>query len=369
MQKVVELGQKSIAITDHGTTSGLWAFQKECESKGIKPILGCEFYMEHPYKERGSSHLIVLAKNNKGLENIFKLQEYAYTTGFNYKPRITTAMLKRHSEGLVVSTACIGSIFAQHVMNDNILEAMSELKTYKSIFGEDFYIEIQSNTIDEQKRVNESLVSLARELGIEVILTNDCHYINEEDWYAHDVLLALQTRKKMDDPKRWSFPAQDFWVKSEEEMRENLSYFTDEQIDKFISNTQVIADKCNARIEPGNFLPSFHTIPKGETARSVLVNMAKLGIEEKSYHAHVKDIQNEIDVIDGEGLCDYFLIVQDYINASRKNEVLVGDGRGSGAGSKLGYALDIHRVDPHKYNLLFERFMAPGRHPDLNKVA
>lgn len=366
VSRAAELGHTALATTDHGSTSSWYEFQTECDKVGIKPILGTEFYTSSPYSDRKSGHLIVLAKNEIGIKNIFKLQEYAYTKGFRWKPRVDFRTLCKYKEGLIVSSACLANTINQHIMKDDIGTAYAEVKEYKREFGEDFYIELQSNTVDEQKRVNEILLSFAKELDIKTILTNDVHYVMKDDWYAHEVLLALQTKKKMSDETRFTFSVQDFWLKNEEEMREPLGYLDEKDVTLSLENTLEIASKCNARLEHKNHLPKYHNIPNGMTSRQLLVNEAKVGIKNKSYKEHVKDIQHEINVIDEGGLSDYFLIVQDYIRTARKANKIVGDGRGSVSGSKLGYVLDIHRVDPHKYNLLFERFLSPGRQPDID---
>lgn len=364
--RAAELGMPALATTDHGSTSSWYDFQKECDKVGIKPILGTEFYTSSPYSDRKSGHLVVLAKNAQGIKNIFKLQEYAYTKGFRWKPRVDFRTLCKYKEGLIVTSACLANTINQHIMKNEIGTAMAEIKEYHKEFGDDFYLELQSNHIDEQQRVNEILLSFAKELGIKTILTNDVHYVLKDDWYPHEVLLALQTKKKMSDENRFTFSVHDFWLKSEEEMRVGIEYLDDADIDVALENTLEIASKCNARLEYENHLPKFYNIPDGVTARQLLVEEAKKGIINKSYKDFVGDIQNEINVVDGEGLSDYFLIVQDYIRSARENNVIVGDGRGSGSGSKLAYVMDIHRVQPDKYNLLFERFLAPGRTPDID---
>lgn len=359
-----ELGQQALACTDHGSTSGLYEFQKACEAQGIKPILGTEFYIEVDGTNK-NGHLIVLAKNNEGLKNIYELQELAYTTNFKRKPRVNFNMLREHSDGLIVLSACLAGRLSKYLMDGKTLDAIAEAKQYKELFGDDYYIEIQSNSLELQKDINLQLINIAQYLDIKVVLTNDTHYVYKEDSFPHEVLLAMQTGKKMDDENRFKFPSNDFWLKSKQEMIDSVSYLNDYDIEKYLQNTIEVAEKCNARIEKGNFLPEFYNL-NGRSSREVLVEYVKEGIAHKEYTGHNKDIQREINIIDDEGLCDYFLIVQDYINAAREADILVGDGRGSGAGSKSGYVLDIHRVDPAKYNLLFDRFMAPGRHPDID---
>ena len=362
-----KLGQPAIAITDHGSTSGLYAAQKAGEKHGIKVILGTEFYIEREDGKNG--HLIVLAKNNTGLKNIFKMQKLAYVDNFYYKPRINFDILKDHSEGLIVSSACLANEINQHIMKGDIISAKKIILHFKKIFKENFYLELQSNTIPEQTIVNKTLVRFAKEMNIDLILTNDVHYTYKDDWYAHEVLLALQFNKKMDDDNRFKFPTHDFWLKSKKEMTDGVSYLDKDVVEKACANTVKIAEMCNSRIEAGHFLPEYYNIPEGETSRSLLVKRIKEGIKEKNIKmspTFKAELQNEIDIIDRNGYCGYFLIVQDYVKTARKNKVLVGDGRGSGAGSKVAYITDITRINPDEYGLLFERFMADGRTPDFD---
>ena len=221
IQRAKELGQDALAITDHGSTYGLFKFQQLCIEAGIKPILGTEFYFLNGYKEEGKperGHLICLAMNNVGLQNIFKLQELAHTEGFYMKPTITMDMLKKHSEGLIVTSACLANIIPKCIMAGEYMNARKYAKQFKEIFGDRFYLEIQDNTLMEQHIVNRELINIAKELSIELVATNDVHYVYKVMHSVHEVLLAIGTNKKMDDPKRWKFPSNDFWLKSECEM-------------------------------------------------------------------------------------------------------------------------------------------------------
>lgn len=363
-----EMGQTALCLSDHGSTSGLWVFQQECIKQGIKPILGTEFYYQRE-NDGENGHLIVIAKNDKGLENILKLQEYAYVNNFYKKPRINWDILKHHHEGLIVTSACLGSTFAQYLMNGDVVNAKAWARKFKEVFGEDFYLEIQPNDIIEQLSVNQGAVRIAQQLGIKVVASNDVHYVLESDAFPHEVLLALQINKKMSDEKRWKFPTNDFWLKSEDEMIESFKGLSDEIILEALNNTSLIADKCDAQFYKGKYLPKYYNIPEGQSERSVLAQKIVQGSKDKGFASNIsymKEVQGELDVIDRNGYSGYFLVVQDYVTTARKNGIIVGDGRGSGAGSKVAFLTDISRIEPSKYDLLFERFMADGRSPDFD---
>jgi len=367
LQTAKNLGQKFIAVTDHGNTSAWWNAQKLGEKIGIKVLLGTEFYYERE-NDKENGHLVAIAKSNKGIENIFKLQEYAYVENFYRKPRINWEILKQHKEGLIITSACLASTFNQYIIDGKLLEASAWAKKFKSEFGEDFYIEIQANQLIEQYEANIRSIQIANNLKIKLIATNDVHYILKQDAFAHEVLLALQVNKKMSDEKRMKFDTQDFWLKSEEEMYQSFKNIPSDILTIAMNNTSEIADKCNTFLEKGNYLPKFYNIPKNENERSLLAKEINEGIKTKKYpksKKYIEDVQHELDVIDRNGYSGYFLIVQDYVTTARRNGIVVGDGRGSGAGSKVAYLTDITRVEPSKYDLLFERFMADGRTPDL----
>lgn len=365
---VKEMGQTFCACTDHGSTSGLWVFQQECIKQGIKPILGTEFYYQRE-NDGENGHLIVIAKNDKGLENIFKLQEYAYVSNFYKKPRIDWDILKHHNEGLIVTSACLGSTFSQYIVNGDMANAKMWARKFQEVFGEDFYLEIQPNSIPEQMYVNQGAIRIGKQLGIKVITTNDVHYVLETDSFAHEVLLAMQFNKKMSDEKRWKFDTNDYWLRSEDEMIESFTGLEYETIIETMNNTSEIANKCNAHINKGKFLPKFYDVPDNETERSVLAKNIMQGAKRTGFISNKKymeAVQNELEVIDRNGYSGYFLIVGDYVTSARKSGIVVGDGRGSGAGSKVAYLTDISRIEPSKYDLLFERFMADGRSPDFD---
>jgi len=362
VNRVVELGQTALGLSDHGTMSGVYELVRECNKAGIKPIIGCEFYIQAP--DGGNNHLVVLAKNNKGMENMLLLLEFSNFSNFYKRPRITYEKLYEMKEGLIVTSACLAGTIPRHIMHGNIIDAMSLAREMKEQFGEDFYLEIQPNSIPEQLTVNKSLISIGNSLNIELIVANDVHYTRKEDAFSHEVLLAMQMKKKMNDEKRYSFSTEDFYVKDEAEMREQLSYMDKYSLDKAINNTSIIADKCNVVLAPTNRLPKYYNIPAGETSRSLLAKKIMAGMKEMKYEKYAKDLQYELDVIDRNGYSDYFLIVQDYISSAKKRGELVSPGRGSGCGSKVVFATNMSEVDPARYNLLFERFLVDGRQPD-----
>lgn len=368
LDKAKSLGQTAMALTDHGSTSGLWHAQKYAEEIGVKIILGSEFYYERE-NDGKNGHLVLLAKNNTGLKNILKLQKYSYTKNFYYKPRIDWKTLLKHKEGLIILSACLASTICQYIMNEENSQAMEWARKFQEEFGEDFYLEIQPNQLLEQFHVNKELVSIAKKLNIKLVATNDVHYANQEDWYAHEIMLAMQTGKKLSDENRFKFETQDFWIRSEDEMIEAFNGLDENIIHQALANTQEIVDKCNARINPGKYLPQYYALPENTTSRKLLVKELMEGAKKKGHASNVeymKEVQEEINIIDEEGYSDYFLIVQDYIRSARERGEVVGDGRGSASGAKTSFLLDITRVDPDKYNLLFERFMARGRSPDID---
>ena len=375
ISRVKELGQEFIAITDHGTMSGHYQFEEECLKQGIKPILGCEFYMSkgQASKEDSGYHIIVFAKNEIGLKNMHKLQARAYKENYYRKPHITFDMLSELKEGIIVSSACIGGIIGQTAIN-NPLELKLEAQKYKDVFGDDFYLEIQPNDISDQWIMNKRVLQVGQALGIKVIATNDVHYVLKDDAKIHEVLLAMQVKKKMSDENRFKFPTNDYWCKSTEEMMSTFEGYNHEekaQILQAILNTSEVANKCNAKVIKGHFLPSYPHL-NGMSEDDYLAEKTWEGFEKKYPKNYPnrgqirKDIINELKVISEEGYSGYFINVADYIVDARKNGVLVGDGRGSGAGSKVVYCMDITNVDPVPHNLLFERFMAHGRTPDLD---
>lgn len=372
-----ELGQEFIAITDHGSMACHAELEQYGKEIGIKVIFGCEFYMskgEQACKEDQGYHIIVFAKNDKGLKNMYRLQARAYKENFYRKAHVNFTMLSELREGLVVSSACIGGIIGQLTLQD-VLKAKTEALMWKCVFEDDFYLEIQPNDIPDQWVMNKALISMSKELDIKLIATNDVHYTYKEDAQIHEALLALQVGHKWSKEDRFKFPTNDYWLKSEDEMLETFIGYTQNELleirDAIFINTSEIANKCNAKVIKGNFLPHYPLL-NGLTEDEFLAEKTWEGFEKKyppgyPNRAQIrKDILNELQVISETGYSGYFINVADYIVDARKNGVLVGDGRGSGAGSKVVYCMDITNVDPVPHNLLFERFLAHGRVPDLD---
>lgn len=376
MIRAKELNQPAIAITDHGHSSGLFEAFELGKELGIKPILGSEFYFENKIDNKKNGHLILLAKNNTGLSNLFKLQSLAYMKNFYYKPRINMNMLKEHNEGLICLSACMANLMGRYIIEDENVLAMQHFYELKEIFNEDFYLEIQAISLEEQVKINKKYEEWFKEGMSNVVITNDVHYVLKEDYYVHEVLLAIQQRKKMSDPKRWKFPINDFWLKSEEEMINDLNYLESNTISNGLASIKNIIDSCNVTINSNDYLPKFNNKIIKNPSKEEEDDMLEELVMEK-YMTRIKergennkeffsDLCKELDVIKKTGYSGYFLIVQEYANWARENNILVGDGRGSGAGSKVAYTLGITEINPQKYGLLFERFLSVGREPDFD---
>ena len=363
-----ELGMDAIAITDHGVMYGVIDFYKACKKEGIKPIIGCEVYVaprKRTDKENGIDnkyyHLILLAKNNQGYKNLSKLVSIGFTEGYYYKPRIDLEVLEKYSEGLICLSACLAGAVNQALLNGNEKEAEEIALWHKRVFGEDYYIEIQNNGYKEQVLANQKLVKLARKLNLPLVATNDAHYLKKEDKYNHEVLLCIQTGKRMSDPDRMSFEEGELYIKSPEEMSEFFRAFPDA-----IENTVKIAEKCNVEFEFGHtILPNYDVSPEFETHYDYLKKLCDDGIKERYGENPSKEVldraEYELGIVKKMGYVDYFLIVWDFIHYAKENGIPVGPGRGSGAGSILAYAIEITDIDPMKYGLLFERFLNPER--------
>ena len=363
-----ELGMDSIAITDHGVMFGAIDFYKTCKSNDVKPIIGCEVYVaprtrfdKEPNIDNKYYHLILLAKNNKGYKNLAKLVSLGFVDGYYYKPRIDKEILEKYHEGLICCSACIGGEVAQNILRNDFNEAEKVALWHKNIFGEDYYLEVQANTMPNQILVNQKLVELSRKLDIPLVATNDAHYLKKEDSYNHEVLLCIQTGKKMTDEDRMKFETDDFYIKSPEEMKD---YF--KNLPEAIENTVKIAEKCNVEFEFGHtILPNYDVPEEFETHYDYFKKLCDDGIIKRYGENPSKEIierkEYELSVIKKMGYVDYFLIVWDYINYAKSVGIPVGPGRGSGAGSIVAYAIGITDIDPIKYNLIFERFLNPER--------
>ena len=363
-----ELGMDAMAITDHGVMYGAIDFYKACKKEGVKPIIGCEVYVaprsrfdKEPGVDNKYNHLILLAKNNQGYKNLSKLVSLGFIDGYYYKPRIDLEILEKYSEGLVCLSACLAGSVNQALLNGQNEKAEEIALWHKRVFGEDYYIELQNNGIKEQVLANQKLVQLARKLDIPLVATNDAHYLKKEDAYNHEVLLCIQTGKRMSDEDRMKFDTEELYVKSPEEMIDYFKAFPDA-----IENTVKIAEKCNVEFEFGHTILPNYEVPEGyETHYDFLEDLCKKGMV-KRYGSSIpeeyqKRAEYELGVIKKMGYVDYYLIVWDYIHYAKTHNIPVGPGRGSGAGSILAYAIEITDIDPMKYNLLFERFLNPER--------
>ncbi len=385
VDKAVEYGMPAVAVTDHGNMFASYELYKTCKEKGIKPIIGQEFYIARGSRfdkskgkegEKGSYHLILLAKNDTGLKNLMKLSSIGFIEGFYYKPRIDKEVLEKYSEGLIALSACVqGEIPLLYLMGKE-KEAEEAAKWYKELFGDDFYLEIQYHGIKEQEKANRFLIELSRKLDIDLVATNDAHYLNKEDWEAHDVLLCLQTGKKLADEKRMRFPSKEFYFKNAQEMMEVFS-----EVPQAVFNTLKIAEKVEDTLETfenrGYLLPKYE-VPEGHTYESYLRKLAEEGLERRFKEQGISDgeerqkyydrLNHELKIISDMGFPGYFLIVWDFINWAKRNGIPVGPGRGSAAGSLVAYAIGITDIDPLRFNLLFERFLNPERvtMPDID---
>lgn len=363
-----ELGMDSIAITDHGVMYGVIDFYKACKKEGIKPIIGCEVYVaprtrfdKEPGIDNHYYHLILLAKNNEGYKNLSKLVSLGFVDGYYYKPRIDHDILKQYSKGLICLSACLAGEVNQALLNGNTEKAEQVALWHKNVFGDDYYIEIQNNGIKEQVLANQKLIQLARKLNIPLVATNDAHYLKREDAYNHEVLLCIQTGKRMSDEDRMRFDTEELYVKSPEEMSEYFAAFPDA-----IENTVKIAEKCNVEFEFGHtILPNYDVPPEYPTHYDFLKELCDKGLEKRYGKDLPEEIQKradyELGIIKKMGYVDYYLIVWDFIHYAKTHGIPVGPGRGSGAGSILAYAIEITDIDPIKYGLLFERFLNPER--------
>jgi len=378
ISRVKDLGMTACAITDHGSMFGVVDFYKKCKSAGIKPIIGCEVYLaprdmesKDSTLDKYSSHLILLAENNQGYKNLIKIVSDAYVDGFYYKPRTDKDHLRKYSEGIICLSACLNGEIPKAILARNFDRARSLAQEYIDIFGKDnFFLEVQDHKLAEDKEVNAGLLKLSKDMDIPLVATNDAHYVYREDAKIQDVLMCIQMQKTLDDPSRMKFPNDEFYIKSREEM-EGLFTFAPQAID----NTLEIAERCNVEFDFDSYhIPTFD-VPQGYTALTYLQHICNQGLVERygdedgNVDQVLRDRLNyEIEVIANMGYIEYFLIVWDFINYSKQNNIMVGPGRGSAAGSIVAYTLKITDIDPIKYNLLFERFLNPERvtMPDID---
>lgn len=373
-----ENNMPAVAITDHGVMYGALDLYLEAKEAGIKPIIGCEFYVHNgDITERDPNnnpryHLILLAKNNTGYMNLVKLASDAACKGFYMKPRINFELLKEHHEGVICCSACLGGEVLQNLLKGDYEEAKAVAKRYKDLFGEDYYIELQDHGLEEQKRTNPDLIKIAKELDIKMIITNDSHYLRKEyaDW--HDTLLCMQTQSMKDEENRFHFPNNEFYVKTVSEMRDAFKWLDSETFDQCIKNTVDIAEQCHVTIKWEAPLPDF-PVPPNHTTDSYLEELVMQGLKRKYGEENItpelkERVKYELGIIEKMGFSAYFLITWDFIHYAKTHDIPVGPGRGSAAGSVVAYALDITDLDPIRHHLLFERFLNPERFsmPDID---
>jgi len=374
--RVKELGMNSAAITDHGVMYGVIDFYKEAKKQGIRPILGCEVYVAPGSrfdKESGGSgderyyHLVLLAENNQGYQNLMKIVSRGFTEGYYYKPRIDMEILEEYHEGLIALSACLAGEVPRNLRRGMYEEAKEAALRHQEIFGKgNYYLELQDHGMEEQQDVNTQLLRLSKETGIELVATNDAHYTYEDDVQAHDILLCIQTGKKLADENRMRYEGGQYFVKSPEQMAEVFPYALEA-----LENTQKIADRCNVEIEFGVLKLPKYDVPDEYTSTEYLHKLCNDGLAGR-YSTITAELQERLDyelgTIDSMGYVDYFLIVWDFIKYARDHDIIVGPGRGSAAGSIVSYCLGITDIDPIKYQLLFERFLNPERvsMPDID---
>ncbi|MCR4712462.1 MAG: DNA polymerase III subunit alpha, partial [Clostridia bacterium] len=366
-----ELGMDSLAITDHGAMFGVIDFYKECKKQGIKPLIGCEVYMaargmedKDPDRDRFQNHLLLLAETNEGYRNLIKIVSAGFIRGMYYKPRVDKEELRKHRGGIIATSACLAGKVQQCLLDRDFDGAEREARELDEIFGHgNFFLELQDQGLEEEQQINPELLKLSKKLDIPLVATNDVHYIRREDAEMHDVLLAIQTATTLDDEKRMRFPNDQFYLKSEDEMRK-LFAFCPEACD----NTALIAERCNVEFKFGEYhLPEFIP-PAGHTCLSFMRELCEQGLEERYGHLpggvtqeHRDRMEYELSVIAKMGYVEYYLIVWDFIHYAKSHGIMVGPGRGSGAASICAYCMHITDIDPIKYSLIFERFLNPER--------
>ena len=367
----------AVAITDHGVMYGDMELYELARDSGVKPLMGCEFYVhdgditEHDKNNNPCYHLVLIAKNNTGYQNIIKLTSIAWCKGRYVKPRINWELLEQYHEGLICCSACLGGEVLQSLLKNDYEGAKTIAQKYKNLFGEDYYIELQDHGMEEQKRTNPELIRLAKELDIEMVITNDSHYLRLEDADMHDTLLCMQTNSDKDDPNRFHFPNNEFYVKTVSQLRDSFKWMDSETFDRCIKNTVDIAEKCHVMLELGKSPLPKYDVPSGYNIDTYLEYIVHTGLK-KRYGEVSKDIQErvkyELGVIQQMGFSAYFLITWDFIHYAKTHGIPVGPGRGSAAGSVVAYALEITDLDPIEHKLLFERFLNPERFtmPDID---
>lgn len=360
----------AVALTDHGNMYGAIQMYEEAKSAGVKPLIGCEFYVydgditERNPQKTHPFHLVLLAKNQDGYKNLVKLVSIAKCKGMYYKPRINHALIEEHCKGLICLSACVQGEIAQGFINGNKEASYEAAKFYKGLFGEDYYIELQDHGLEKQKMSNPGMMELAKDLDIKMVITNDSHYLKKEDADWHDTLLCIQTNALKESTNRFQFPNNEFYVKTPEQLRDSFRWMDAQEFEKAIGNTVEVAEKCHLIIEMGKYHIPYFELPPNFTAETYLEYITLEGIK-KRYGAMTPELKErmnyELGVINKMGFAEYFLIVADFIHYAKTNDIPVGPGRGSAAGSLVSYALEITDLDPIRHNLLFERFLNPER--------
>ncbi|MBE6737192.1 MAG: DNA polymerase III subunit alpha [Ruminococcaceae bacterium] len=366
--RVKEAGQTAVAITDHGAMYGVIDFWRECKAQGVHPVIGCEVYVaprsrfdKTPELDREYYHMVLLCENNTGYNNLMKLVSLGYTDGFYVKPRIDNELLEKYHEGLICLSACLAGEIPRKLTSGNYIGAKEKALYYQSLFGKDnFFIELQNHFMREQQEVNPELVRLAREIGAGLVVTNDCHYITKEDSKLQAILMCIQTNHTINDEDRMRFETDEFYVKTEEEMRSLFPFYSEA-----FDNTQKIADRCNVQFEFGKRKLPVFDVPNNEAHYEYFKRQCYNGLYkyygENPDKTIVERLEYELNTINSMGFVDYYLIVNDFIQYAKRNGIPVGPGRGSGAGSLCAFCIGITGIDPIKYNLLFERFLNPER--------
>ena len=372
-----ENNMPAVAITDHGVMYSAIEFYRTAKETGVKSIIGCEFYVhDGDIHEKDASHnplyhLVLLAKDKNGYMNLVKLVSIAHCEGMYYKPRVNFDLVKQYSEGLICCSACLGGEVLQNLLKNDYEAAKATAQKYKDLFGEDYYIELQDHGLKEQKRTNPDLIKLAKELDIKMVITNDSHYLKKEDADWHDTLLCLQTNALKNEPNRFHFPNNEFYVKTVEQLRDSFKWLDSETFDECIKNTVEVADKCHLILEMGKSPLPHYEVPAGHTVESYLDLKVHEGLK-KRYGDIPPEIEErvryELGIIEQMGFSAYFLITWDFVHFAKTHEIPVGPGRGSAAGSVVAYALEITDLDPIRHHLLFERFLNPERYsmPDVD---
>ena len=387
--RVKELGMNAAAITDHGVMYGVIDFYRAAREAGINPILGCEVYVspgsrfdrEKVEGEDRYFHLILLAENNTGYQNLMKIVSRGFTEGYYYRPRVDREILETYHEGLIVLSACLAGEVQKLLLRGFYEEAKEAALWYDRTFGHgNYFLELQDHGLPEQQQVNQQLMRLSQDTGIELVATNDVHYTYETDVDSHDILLCIQTGKKLSDENRMRYEGGQYFVKSEEQMRALFPYAL-----QALENTQKIADRCKVEIEFGVTKLPKYDVPEGYTSWEYLNQLCHQGLKRRypssdgtvtipgqekpmQFEDLKGQLQYELDIIRQMGYVDYFLIVWDFIHFARENGISVGPGRGSAAGSLVSYTLEITNIDPLRYHLIFERFLNPERvtMPDID---